>query len=490
MKGCPFDGGPIDEEPTDEERLLLYVISTCYPKMNRRINHKTLSMPYMTSLENVEAVPYHKSLHMEASTDEKENDRLFLVKFLKPAIEANWFNKAIPKLYEQATLAEKSKPFQLYTEDTCMEFHFLLCDLLRQFKKSLKKLAESRKEVNVPTEGSNDFKGELFTVMLNGHGLQRISRGSALRMHLQNIAPLLNDHRDDRMSMPKFPKADGNEEGNGFDECDEELKAVQPSVVTSEGVPMPLWQSYQDWLRLMVIHFDAVDVLEKYVKGPDFCYSTISIKILVPPPVNNTLLPWQELINDPTLFPTKNSQDPRSTITNDEILKFLSNATKSDPGDALKWAVIAKRKWENRNADNTIKQIKLFENSALPGFHDCAKKVLEMLRAWKAQPSETLFRNITQSIQSLLDNAKFFNALKGIIEFKGTLHCEVCLISFLNRLVNDERKYEELLAQLMVGYAVSNCVCYQILIFCDRTLDELLEYQNVVARYVDISCPS
>ena len=46
---------------------------------------------------------------------------------------------------------------------------------------------------------------------------------------------MLNDHRDDRMSMPKFPKADGNEEGNGFDECDEELKAVQPSVVTSEG---------------------------------------------------------------------------------------------------------------------------------------------------------------------------------------------------------------------------------------------------------------
>ena len=101
-----------------------------------------------------------------------------------------------------------------------------------------------------------------------------------------------------------------------------------------------------------------------------------------------------------------------------------------------------------------------------------------MLGRWKAQEdlSGSLIHEITRSIQSLHDNAKFFVDLVKMNEepnFTGMLHCEACIASLLNHSVNDDRKYEDLLIQLKVGYAISNCFCYQILNSCDRTMDEL-----------------
>ena len=84
-----------------------------------------------------------------------------------------------------------------------------------------------------------------------------------------------------------------------------------------------------------------------------------------------------------------------------------------------------------------------------------------MLGRWKAQEdlSGSLIPEITRSIQSLHDKAKFFVDLVKMNEepnFTGTLHCEACIASLLNHSVNDDRKYEDLLIQLKVGYAISN----------------------------------
>jgi len=48
MKDPPGDGGPATDT-TWVERLQYYVIATCYPKMVRRLGHKTLSQPYIHS---------------------------------------------------------------------------------------------------------------------------------------------------------------------------------------------------------------------------------------------------------------------------------------------------------------------------------------------------------------------------------------------------------------------------------------------------------
>lgn len=506
MKDQPSDGGPkkvILRELT--ERLLKFVIATCYPKMIRRLGNKTLSQPYITSLEQVKlkAVSFDNSQGMEASEEEIENDRLFLVRFLLPAIKKDWIASPTPKILHQAKLAENGDPFHLYTDDTCMEFHQLLIDLLRQFETSLANLSKSRKgtevPTKVPTEGSADFKKNLTLVFLKGYGLQKIAKGAALRMHLKNISFLLNGHRGhhfNRQTSVLKARIEGeNEELEA--ESDEELEAVQPSVIAAEGLPIPLWKSYRDWLKLMVVHFDAVEILAKYVTGTQSNFSAISIKILVSPPVDKTMLPWKELFADPTLFPTKNAQDPCCTKTNDQIIDFFSNVTKSNPTESLKYATAAKDWWGEHDVESTIEQITSLKNSTLPGFRDFADKLHEKLRGWTTQSPETLTNDITNSIQSLCDNAFIFHSFiqKGGEKFTGTLHCEACLASLLNNSLaftgNSDgiRKYD-ILAQLKVGYAVSNCFWYQTLILVIRIMDELLEFQNFAAQCVDISLPS
>jgi hypothetical protein len=503
MKDVPSLGGSKETEDSEfSKRILLYVIATSSRKMIRRLKSE-ISIPYIFSLERATSVSFDSSQDFNASEEETKNDHL-LLKFLFLAIRKDWFPFPTPKLMEQATLAEKGDPFKLYSEDTHVEFHKLLCHLLNQFRVFLDLL--SAKD-DVPTEGSERFKEKLVSVMLYGYALQKMARGSALPMLLKNITPLLEDHlQADVQTIMSGPKM-GMEEGGiktehrelGY-ECDEELEAVQPSVVREKGLPMPLWKSYIDWLRLMVVQFDAVDILVKYVTGLEFPYRSISIQRLVSPPVDNTLLPWQELFTNPELFPTKNEQGNYSTKSNDEILEFLQNASKN-PNQSLKWAKAAKKLWVHRNFDveNTKFQInQLKKSSALPGFKKCAEKLYDMLDCYHKSQSDsespgtvTLISDITHLIQSLCDNADMFvkmNKMNDTPNFTGTLHCEACLASLLNRSVNDDSKYEDILVQLKVGYAVSSCFCYQILIPCDRTLDELWEFQNVVAQSVDISC--
>jgi hypothetical protein len=467
MKDRTSKGGPKEANLTKlSDRLLLYVIAASYPKILRRIKHPTLSIPYITSLNQVKNFHFDESMRSVASKEEIENDRLFLVKYLLTAVEESWLGLSTPNLCQQAKLAKQGDRFQLYTKDTCLEFHLLLSVLLTKFRKSLDDLSKSRgsEDSEEPTVGSEDFKTHLLAVMLDGYALQRIARGSALPMHVKTITPMLNNYN-----------LSTDEARGGGHEFDAELEAVQPSVIGEGGVRMDLWKSYVDWLKLIVVHFDAVDILLRHVTEPSFPFKSISIKILVPPPVDNALLPWQDLFTDSNLFPTKNDQDPRSTKTNVEILGFLENATKLNPKESLKQARAAKTVWIDRDTDKTIKQLGLLMGSGLPGIHECAEKTHGRLKA-KTDLSGNFDLEITRSIQSMLDNAKFFVDLLKMIEapnFTGTLHCEACLASLLKYLLNDDRKHEDLLKQLKVGYAFSNCFCYQILNSCDRTLDEL-----------------
>ena len=455
MKDSPSEGRPKETNLTKlSDRLLLYVIATSYPKILRRIKHPNLSIPYITSLEQLKNFQFDESMRSEASKQEIENDRLFLVKYLFTAVEESWLDLPTPKLFQQANLAKQGDPFQLYTKDTCLEFHLLLSVLLAKFQKSLFDLSKSRgsEDTDAPTAASEEFKKVLLAVMLDGYALQRIARGSALPMHLKTITPMLKDYHRANLSM------ECRELGYEFDS---ELEGVQPSVIEEGSGRLPLWKSYVDWLKLIVVHFDAVDILLRHVTSPHFAFNSISIKILVPPPVDSTLLPWRELFTDSTLFPTKNDRDPVSTKTNDEILEFLENATKSNPKESLKQARAARTLWNARDAEKTIKKLELLKNSGLPGIPECAEKTYNMLGRWKAQEdlSGSLIPEITRSIQSLHDKAKFFVDLVKMNEepnFTGTLHCEACIASLLNHSVNDDRKYEDLLIQLKVGYAISN----------------------------------
>jgi len=174
---------------------------------------------------------------------------------------------------------ESNKDFQLYTEDTCAEFHGLLILLLVCFEKCLEKLGEMRGDKEVPTPCSKEFKKSVELVMTCGYALQRLAHGTALRMHLKTIAPLLmhsNFPSQKEIPMPAPGEAEEQEE------FDEDLKAVQPFANVNGVVQTRLWKSYIEWLGLIMVHFDAVEILVRYFTGKDWPDKDTSIHILVP----------------------------------------------------------------------------------------------------------------------------------------------------------------------------------------------------------------
>jgi len=439
MKAPSINGSKTDPS-SFFRRILLYVIATCYPKMIHRLGHRTLSKPYIQSLNEVKTFRYDKSMFDKGLTAEIESDRLFLVEFMLSA--SSRLHIKFPKIMEQAKLAEDSKPFQLYTKDTCAEFHKLLNELLLLFQTSLNELAKTRGDAKFPTRGSEEFKKKATLVMLYGYALHKLVKGAALPTHLKTIAPLLiSARRQTSMSVPI------EEEEEEEEEIDEDLKAVQP-FVSKDGVETPVWKSYLDWLRLMIAHFDAVDILVGYVTGPQCRHDTISTQILVAPPVDQSLLPWRELFTDSTLFPTKTVCDPPGK-DNAAILEFLNKAL--EPSSKAK---AVKTFWRKQDLKNTIKNLEKVKSSDLLGWKECATNLLVKLKGLTSLPEldSDLFREVSDDIQALWDSARFFSSLCNTQSFSGTLHCEACLASLLGETKLDSKGIS---ARMKVGY-VSN----------------------------------
>ena len=72
----------------DSACLLCYVAATCYPKMIRQLNHKTLSLPLIEALGQIWTFTFNESKLYQEQNKGTESDILFLTKFLPHA--ANW----------------------------------------------------------------------------------------------------------------------------------------------------------------------------------------------------------------------------------------------------------------------------------------------------------------------------------------------------------------------------------------------------------------
>lgn len=104
-----------------------------------------------------------------------------------------------------------------------MEFHQLLCELLRRFTEALACLKDAWGKPKTPAVGSQKFKEHLKVVLFFGCSLQQLIKGAAIWKHLRAIAPLLADHR-------RVEKASKNLMGEQEKPADEdvELHSVQP----------------------------------------------------------------------------------------------------------------------------------------------------------------------------------------------------------------------------------------------------------------------
>jgi hypothetical protein len=232
----------------------------------------------------------------------------------------------IPNLEKVAQLAREKKPFEVYNSDTYMEFHELLCELLKCFRGSLTDL------VNLKTHNVTEIRQALTDVRILGDLLWTMVRGSAIEKHLQTIAEFL-DTQEGVVGVDE-EVVGVDEEVVGVDEevvgVDEEVVGVDEEVVgvgeegIDEGVdqddaeedidfdllkPFTMcrgkllqpWESYRDWLMLQIIYFDAIQTTTRYVSS--FPSLDISIKILSPSLPPTDMLPWGDLLTNDRYFP-------------------------------------------------------------------------------------------------------------------------------------------------------------------------------------------
>ena len=266
--------GPKKASAEDSACLHRYVVATCYPKMSYRLNHETLSLPLIEALQQIQTFKFDES-KLEGQEEGTKSDIQFLTDFLANVSLIT----PIPKI-KKITVPKDHRAFRLYTQDTCAEFHALLIKVLLRFSSSLKKLRKYPKDLGAPTPtpSSQYIKDEVECAFIYGYALHRLTKGAALSMHLKSIAPLLMGFNlGEKIRMPTPAPGEQQEEPDEElevvqqEEPDEELKAVQPFVHV-DGIETPLWQSYLDWLRLMVAHFDATDIPLTYVTGQSFVH--------------------------------------------------------------------------------------------------------------------------------------------------------------------------------------------------------------------------
>ncbi|KIJ90290.1 hypothetical protein K443DRAFT_53923, partial [Laccaria amethystina LaAM-08-1] len=81
-----------------------------------------------------------------------------------------------------------------------------------------------------------------------------------------------------------------------------------------------LQKSYTAWLRLMVAHFDATEIVVRAMIKLQF--NMVSVTILVAPATDETLLPWRKLFSHPYL-PNINPGSDRDVPSLDDICVFL-----------------------------------------------------------------------------------------------------------------------------------------------------------------------
>jgi len=222
---------------------------------------------------------------------------------------------------------------------------------------------------------------------------------------------------------------------------DTELQGVQPRTILDDH-PLPVWEAYRDWLRLMVSYFDAARTVSNYVNV--YKPSSMSIKVLAIPFQGQEMLPWTQLasmffepqeVDFPSnLYSTSantTSHVPYSTSHSDPTIDPLF----TDPFYTGK-----------AHADSTLDPLSteppLTDDMALSASEDSTNSEMEELSgdvAWVAElRSITSAAEFTRAIEILWKNSLYFQHAFDPISplslgnrFVGTMHCKSIIACFI-----------------------------------------------------------
>lgn len=289
-----------------------YIIAMCVQKMEQRFTH-SLSTFYLESLKAVREITF-EDIQMDGTHRQNDDDYDFMTQLASMCQNPSWtLPKMIPRLASKALQLPPKVPrgvISIYTSDTCMEFHKLLCTLLESFRVLIKDLTACVRGA----EGS-DIHDLLDSTFFMGYTLWRMTGGRAFQIYMQNVENYLRDPRSPSpppsTSSPDLVQ--DKKEGAGSDpeeERDQELEATMTSW-GNNNKPVTLQMAYWNWLRLMLVYYDEVPRLRNFVRSPHFSpdADALSIKLLLTPEVDRNSLKWDDLLNS-KYFPGNPEQRP------------------------------------------------------------------------------------------------------------------------------------------------------------------------------------
>jgi hypothetical protein len=382
-----------------------------------------------------------------------------------------------------AEAAKAKEPFEVYNKDTYMEFHRLLCEMLQRFHSSLNSLKTLQKAMVESGQYKLDkIEAGLARVQIMGRQLRAMIRGGAMVKHLKTIAPLLEEDIGRLWGMT--------------DEEDVEFCSLRPYTIT-QGRPLLPWQSYKDWLMLMVLYFDATQVLSKHVRSLHLPSPVdVSIKILSPPRPDLKMLTWRDLLRHERYFPKLPNKPLQPSA--EELITFLTSdfetptegtcvdrepetslsggkqgsRSQKSKGASIEQVVMSVQRLKERqeldipsegvsidltqDIDLIIKQMSSLKNCSSPGWGEFTAAILDRLdhlRDHDTTPKRRL--TLTQQIAEMLDAFRGHSTLYQMLKkdtplsrgehFAGTRHCEICLAALEALSSRPDSKLEALL---------------------------------------------
>ena len=388
-------------------------------------------MSYIKALKSVKDFQFQHRRPREATKFGIQNERQFLEHTASLPF-AEELKVKFPNIFVQADLAERNEAFQLYTENTCKEFHGLLLELLDRLICLLQCVGDST--VRGSTSRKEDGKqadDTLWTVLLLGVMLYELTEGIALKTHLRSISPVLSEqHRINTHTLiltPKEKQAPAAKESAAI-----QLLPVGITIARESHEDKTMWESYMKWLKAIVAEFDAANIVASYVAGQQLSHRNFFFHIIVSPPVDKALLPWRELFANTSIFPQKRRHYTGATL--EQIVQFLDAGVRSNCRDSSRWAEHVRDSWAAGNLDRTIEGLQDLKSSTLPNCPEFASYILCLFKKGTIDSASEKF-DISDDLDSLCGIAKFFIFLKDldeqVFDFTGTLHPEASLASLL-----------------------------------------------------------
>lgn len=455
------------------KRLYKYMLSFCCRKMNRRLQtHQSDS--YFDALEKIGNFQFRPSSQQEpaapkvssktAIQDAIQNDYDFLCALWDIYIHSPSQlpeSGQIPNILRKAEAAYstygagKSPDHVLYSEATCWEFHLIFIHILKAFRVTVGSLAEMSESASADDKSIQaNFKNEVTDGRRNGYLLMRLAHSKAYELYLENIEPLLAAQiRSEIASLPPGEKLDQimkledaisiktasrEEEWRILEEI-EVLPPVQMHLAT-EGL---LAKAYKSWLRLLVVHFGASEVVLEFVNDTrQFPYDAISVRLLVAPTSGLQSLPWTGLFALPEFPAVDEDGKDQYNITNTEIETFLKKGIVQahlnlQAHELAKKANYNLKKGQFRGIKNTLNVMSDAGCLSVPASLLRQSISAELQKNRKTDPK--VQKTIADGIVELLRlcpgrtaGDTFYLKLEEDDNFGGALHCEVFLATLLD----------------------------------------------------------